>query len=186
MKRIAKETVLAVTLLLLFTGIVPIAYAVGAETIKTAKSTFNMAIAYGITSAAALLLAVGYWSYVKKKNTWLQLLFVSVVIVNCGYFALAISKTLPEALLANRISYLGSVFLPLCMLMSIMDVCRVNYTKKFLRCCSVSASWYFFWQPAPGIWIAITAMSHWCSSTAWQSRKKSMVPYIVFTCKGGK
>lgn len=140
MKRIAKETVLAVTLLLLFTGIVPIAYAVGAETIKTAKSTFNMAIAYGITSAAALLLAVGYWSYVKKKNTWLQLLFVSVVIVNCGYFALAISKTLPEALLANRISYLGSVFLPLCMLMSIMDVCRVNYTKKIpavLLCVSV-------------------------------------------------
>ena len=76
MKRIAKETVLAVTLLLLFTGIVPIAYAVGAETIKTAKSTFNMAIAYGITYAAALLLAVGYWRYVKKKNTWLQLLFV--------------------------------------------------------------------------------------------------------------
>ena len=89
-----------------------------------------MAIAYAITSAAALVLAIGYWSFVKKKHTWLQLLFVSVVIVNCGYFALAISKTLAEALLANRISYLGSVFLPLCMLMTIMDVCKVNYTKR--------------------------------------------------------
>ena len=150
MKRIAKETVLAVTLLLLLIGLVPNAYAAGAETIKAAKPTFNMAIAYGITSAAALLLAVGYWSLVKKKNTWLQLLFVSVVIVNCGYFALAISKTLPEALLANRISYLGSVFLPLCMLLTIMDVCRVNYTKKnpaVLLCISVAV---FLLAASPG------------------------------------
>jgi DNA-binding CsgD family transcriptional regulator len=109
---------------------VPSASAAGSSAMGPEAATFNMSIAYGITSAAALLLAVGYWSLVKKKNTWLQLLFVSVVIVNCGYLTLSISRTLEEALLANRISYFGSVFLPLCMLMTIMDVCRVNYSKK--------------------------------------------------------
>ncbi len=130
MKHITKLAAYAVMLSLLVFGITPTVCAAGADTFVSAKSAFNMAIAYGITSAAALLLAVGYWSLVKRKNTWLQLLFVSVVIVNCGYFALAISKTLPEALLANRISYLGSVFLPLCMFMTIMNVCRVNYKKQ--------------------------------------------------------
>ena len=150
MKHLTKHALSVVLLLLIFMGIAPAAYAVGTDADVTAKSTFNMAIAYGITSAAALLLAIGYWSFVKKKNIWLQLLFVSVVIVNCGYFALAISKTLPEALLANRISYLGSVFLPLCMLMTIMDVCRVNYAKKVpavLLCVSVAV---FLLAATPG------------------------------------
>ena len=140
MKHITKQLVWAALLTMFFSVITPSALAAGSSADASAAKTFNMAIAYGITSAAALLLVVGYWSLVKKKNTWLQLLFVSVVIVNCGYFALAISKTLPEALLANRISYLGSVFLPLCMLMTIMDVCRVNYAKKVpavLLCVSI-------------------------------------------------
>ena len=122
MKRSSRSVIMAAMLLPVFCVLTATALAAGAE---TEKASFNMAVAYAITSVAALLLAIGYWSFVKKKNTWLQLLFVSVVIVNCGYFALAISKTLAEALLANRISYLGSVFLPLCMLMTIMDVCRV-------------------------------------------------------------
>lgn len=150
MKYFAKPAAAIALLLLIFMGIAPAAYAAGSDVVVSTKAPFNMAIAYAITSAAALLLAVGYWSRVKKKNTWLQLLFVSVVIVNCGYFALAISKTLPEALLANRISYLGSVFLPLCMLMAIMDVCRVNYAKKVpavLLCVSVAV---FLLAASPG------------------------------------
>ena len=150
MKYLTKSVVSAALLLLMFAGIAPEACAAGTDAAGSAKAAFNMAVVYGITSAAALLLAVGYWSLVKKKNVWLQLLFVSVVIVNCGYLALAISKTLAEALLANRISYLGSVFLPLCMLMTIMDVCRVNYTKKIpavLFCVSVAV---FLVAASPG------------------------------------
>lgn len=130
MKHLAKTAASAVLLLLFLFVLAPNGFAVGETAAIPAEKTFNMEIAYGITSAAALVLAVAYWSLVKKRNTWLQLLFVSVVVVNCGYFALAISKTLPEALLANRISYLGSVFLPLCMLMTIIDVCRVKYKKS--------------------------------------------------------
>ena len=150
MKHIVKLAAWAVMLPLLVLGIAPTACAAGVDTVVSAKPAFNMAIAYGITSAAALLLAIGYWSLVKKKNTWLQLLFISVVIVNFGYLALAISKTLPEALLANRISYLGSVFLPLCMLMTIMDVCRANYQKSLpavLLCASIAV---FLLAASPG------------------------------------
>ena len=69
------------------------------------------------------------------------MLHFSVVIVNLGYFALSVSKNLPEALLANRISYLGSVFLPLCMLIAILDVCHLRYRKWLvgaLFCVSVA------------------------------------------------
>ena len=53
----------------------------------------------------------------KKREPWFLVLFSSIFIVNAGYFWISVSRTLSEALLANRISYLGSVFLPLSMLM---------------------------------------------------------------------
>lgn len=92
----------------------------------------NMAIIYGVITVLSLLLFLGYCCIVQKKDTWFVLLYISVFVVNLGYFALAISTTLGEAMLANRIAYLGSVFLPLCMLMIIMDVCRIDYSKIFL------------------------------------------------------
>lgn len=95
----------------------------------SAAKTFNMSIAYGVTTLLSLLLAGGYCALMKKKDIWLLFLHASVVVVNLGYFALSISGTLEEALLANRIAYFGSVFLPLCMLMAIMDVCRVRKLK---------------------------------------------------------
>ena len=65
----------------------------------------------------------------KKKEIWLVLLYFAVFIVNGGYLCLSISKNLEEALLANRIAYLGCVFLPLFMLMTIMKVCALKCTK---------------------------------------------------------
>jgi len=115
-----------------------------------AAKTVNMSVAYGVTTLFSLLLTGGYCVLLKKKDTWLLFLHASVVIVNLGYFALSISKTLGEALLANRIAYFGSVFLPLCMLMAIMDVCRVRRVKwlpGLLICCSVAM---FILAASPG------------------------------------
>lgn len=50
-----------------------------------------------------------------------MLLFTSVLVVNAGYFNLAVATNLTSALWANRISYLGSVFLPMSMLMIILN-----------------------------------------------------------------
>lgn len=89
----------------------------------------NISIIYAVITVISLLLAVGYCCMMRKKEAWLMLLYISVFIVNFGYLSLSISKTLGEALLANRISYLGSAFLPLCMLMTIMNVCKTGFRK---------------------------------------------------------
>lgn len=94
------------------------------------KST-NMSVIYVATAIFSLLLLIGYCCLIEKKELWFYVLFSSVFIVNMGYLSLAISKNLEEALLANRISYLGSVFLPLSMLMIIMDTCKIKCKKIF-------------------------------------------------------
>ena len=86
-------------------------------------------IIYGITAVVALALVIGYLVFVKKRDAWLFLLLISVFLVNAGYFSISVSRILEEALLANRLSYLGSVFLPLCMFMSVADVCRIKIPK---------------------------------------------------------
>lgn len=84
---------------------------------------------YGVAAVLSLALLVLYCCIAKKKDPWYLLLFASIMVVNIGYFALAISQDLSEALLANRVSYLGSVFLPLSMLMIIVGATHVRVPK---------------------------------------------------------
>ena len=107
-------------------------------------------IIYGITAVVALALVIWYLCFCKNKDIWLLFLFISVLLVNTGYFSISVSRMLEEALLANRISYLGSVFLPLCMFMSVADVCRIKiprWTVAVLLCVSVTV---FFLAASPG------------------------------------
>ena len=89
----------------------------------------SMSAIYAVAAVLALVLLVGYCAIVKKRDPWYLLLFASILVVNIGYFALAISKGLGEALLANRVSYLGSVFLPLSMCMIIINATHIRYGK---------------------------------------------------------
>lgn len=91
--------------------------------------TTSMSIIYVATSILSLIMFVVYFSLIKKKEVWFFVLFTSVFIVNIGYLLLSVSKTLETALWANRIAYLGSVFLPLSMIMIIMKVSRLCYKK---------------------------------------------------------
>ena len=91
------------------------------------EKTLNVSFIYGIDTVLALLLACGYCVIVRKKEMWLVWLYFSVFVANVGYFALSISKTVEEALLANRLAYLGCVFLPLFMMMAIVKVCKVKW-----------------------------------------------------------
>lgn len=93
------------------------------------EKTLVISSIYGICAILSLLLAGGYCTLVRKKENWLIWLYFSVFIANIGYFTLSISKTLEEALLANRLAYLGCVFLPLFMLMTIAKVCHLNVPK---------------------------------------------------------
>lgn len=89
----------------------------------------SMSTIYGVAAVLSLLLLVGYCCIAKKRDPWYLLLFASIMVVNIGYFALAISKGLGEALLANRVSYFGSVFLPLSMWMIIVNATHIRYPK---------------------------------------------------------
>ena len=63
---------------------------------------------------------------------------------------MALSSTLEEALLANRISYFGSVFLPLSMLFIIMNICKLKYHKWFVGLLLCISTIVFFIAASPG------------------------------------
>ena len=108
-----------------------------------AKSASTIII-YVATTTLAFLLLVGYCFFIKKKEGWFYVLFASVFVVNVGYLALATADTLEIALGANRISYLGSVFLPFSMLMIILGITKTDYKKLLPIILSVVAAIVFF------------------------------------------
>lgn len=109
----------------------------------------NMSIGYLAIAIFSFILLFGYFIY-PKRNTWFMVLFTCVFIVNAGYYALSVSQTLNGALWANRISYLGSVFLPLAMLMIMVNVCRLQYPRILPCCLSIISMVVFFIAASPG------------------------------------
>ena len=91
----------------------------------------SQSIIYGVAAILSALLLIGCLFLVRKKRQWFVLLFSSVLVVNIGYTVLSVSSGLEMALWANRVSYLGSVFLPLAMLMIIMNITNTR-TKRWV------------------------------------------------------
>ena len=92
----------------------------------------SLSIIYGVAAVLSLLLLIGCCLLVRKKRPWFILLFSSVLVVNIGYTFLSLSTCLEAALWANRVSYLGSVFLPFAMLMIILNVTNTR-CKQWVR-----------------------------------------------------
>ena len=95
------------------------------------EKSSSMVLLYAATAILALLMLLGYFLLEKKRQVWFVVLFSSVVVVNAGYCLLSCSQTVTAALWANRLSYLGSVFLPFSMLMIILGVIGIK-PPKFL------------------------------------------------------
>lgn len=113
--------------------------------------TASFAAIYGTAAVLSLLLLIGCCLLVKQKKAWFVLLFSSVLVVNIGYTLLAISNSLETALMANRVSYLGSVFLPLSMLIIIWNITntpRKKWLPPALLCLAVVM---FLIAASPGI-----------------------------------
>lgn len=110
----------------------------------------SASVIYGVAAALSLLLLVAFCCMEKKRDPWYLLLFSSVMIVNIGYFALAISRDLAEALLANRVSYLGSVFLPMSMWMIIINATHIRHPKWLSGTLLGLASVMFLIAASPG------------------------------------
>lgn len=106
---------------------------------------------YGTCALFSLLLLVGCILAVRKKRFWIVMLFSSVLVVNVGYTFLSVSSCLEAALWANRVAYLGSVFLPLSMLMMILDVTNTKYRKLLPRILFLISVIVFLIAASPGI-----------------------------------
>ena len=89
---------------------------------------------YGAIFLLSTLLLPLYFMFVSKKKNepWLFVLFLCVAVVNLGYTLVSFSKTVEFALWANKITYLGQVFVPMCMFMIISKLCGFAYKKCFL------------------------------------------------------
>ncbi len=97
-----------------------------------------MTVAYGVTLFLAVGLLIAYLIMVKSKEFWLTMLYACVTIVNLGYLLLSIAKTEGFAIFANDVAYFGSVFLSMCMLLTIVRLCGFKIRLAHIIACSVA------------------------------------------------
>lgn len=115
------------------------------------EKSSNLSAVYAVTAILALVILIGYIWISRKKDTWFIILLSAVFVVNAGYLGLAVSTNLNQALMANRISYLGSVFLPASMFLNILNVTNTKY-RRYLPWALTSLSFFMFLIAAsPGI-----------------------------------
>ena len=115
------------------------------------EKSASLTIIYGACAVLSLLLLIGCLLLVRKNKAWFILLFSSVLVVNVGYTFLAMSTCLEMALWANRVAYLGSVFLPLAMLMIILDVSGTKHPKWLHGALGALSILVFLIAASPGI-----------------------------------
>lgn len=115
------------------------------------EKSASLSLVYGATALLSLLLLAGCLIVVRKNKKWFVLLFSSVFIVNTGYTILSVSTSLSMALNANRLAYLGSVYLPLSMLMIILKVTNTKYNKTLPIALITLSAIVFLIAASPGI-----------------------------------
>ena len=94
-----------------------------------------MEIGYSICLVAAVGLLIAYIFAVKNKEFWLTTLFCCVPVVNLGYLLMSLSNTVEFAVFGNDLAYLGSVFLSMCMFLTIVRLCGFEIKKKHVITC---------------------------------------------------
>ena len=94
-----------------------------------------MTIGYGITLALAIGLLIAYLVMVKNKEIWLTMLYICVTVVNLGYLLLSMANTVEFAVFGNDVAYLGSVFLSMCMFLTIVRLCGFKIKKAHVITC---------------------------------------------------
>ena len=88
-----------------------------------------MTVGYAICLTAAVGLLIAYLLMVKDKEFWLTMLHVCVAVVNLGYLLMSLANTVKFAVFGNDVAYLGSVFLSMCMFLTIVRLCGFKIKK---------------------------------------------------------
>ena len=88
---------------------------------------------YLITTGLALInLLILIFAFENKKvNYYFMMLILIMAISNGGYLALALSDTLEEAVLANKIAYIGGCFTSPIMIFLICSICKIKLSKWY-------------------------------------------------------
>ena len=94
-----------------------------------------MTTGYTICLIAAVGLLVAYSVVVKTKEFWLTMLHVCVAVVNLGYLLMSLANTVEFAVFGNDVAYLGSVFLSMCMFLTIVRLCGFKIKKAHVITC---------------------------------------------------
>ena len=94
-----------------------------------------MIIGYAITLALSLGLLIAYTVMVKGKEFWLTMMYICVTVVNLGYLMLSMANTVEFAIFANDVSYFGSIFLSMCMLLTIVRLCGFEIKRTHIITC---------------------------------------------------
>ena len=110
-----------------------------------------MITTYAIMAVIATVLLAGYCALLRNRNSWLLLLYICVTVVNVGYLLLALSKNLEFAIFANDIVYLGSVFLSMSMLLTIVRLCGFEIKKKLVIGLTIAGAIMFAMVATAGI-----------------------------------
>lgn len=96
-----------------------------AEPLASGK-TGNTSMLYCAVALLSIMLLIGGSLMKQTFDRRFMGLFACIAAANCGYFLQAVSASLPWAMMANRLSYLGSAYAILAMLLIIMDTCQVQ------------------------------------------------------------
>ena len=94
-----------------------------------------MTVGYAICLTAAVGLLIAYLLMVKDKEFWLTMLHVCVAVVNLGYLLMSLANTVKFAVFGNDVAYLGSVFLSMCMFLTIVRLCGFKIKKAHVITC---------------------------------------------------
>ena len=114
----------------------------------------SLSLVYGVVALLSALLLAGYLLFEKKKNAMFMALFSCITIANCGYFLLSVCNSLAVAKLANGISYFGSAFSLLVMMLIIRNVCQLR-GKKWITWLFIAISFAAFALAASGDWLGL-------------------------------
>ena len=102
-----------------------------------------MTAGYIICLIAAVGLLVAYLVMVKDRELWLTMLYICVTVVNLGYVLMSLARDVKFALFGNDVVYFGSVFLCMCMFLTIVRLCGFEVRRAHVITCTVIAALMF-------------------------------------------
>ena len=82
---------------------------------------------YGVCFLISVMLSVFYvYNWHKHYDIHISLIFLFVPINNVGMLLMARSETASEAVLSQKLTYIGACFLPLMLLLAILNLCSIE------------------------------------------------------------